>query len=88
MDKALRIYAWFLLIVTALPAFARPQGLTPDEPRRDPIQNLIESRLPSINVYAMNRGGRGNFRVSSQTPNDAAVTASTSANTPTPDLRL
>ena len=23
MDKALRIYAWFLLIVTALPAFAR-----------------------------------------------------------------
>lgn len=30
MDKALRIYAWFLLIVTALPAFARlarPQEL-------------------------------------------------------------
>jgi hypothetical protein len=23
LDKALRIYAWFLLIVTALPAFAR-----------------------------------------------------------------
>ncbi len=23
MDKALRIYAWFLLVVTALPAFAR-----------------------------------------------------------------
>ena len=23
MDKTLRIYAWFLLIVTALPAFAR-----------------------------------------------------------------
>src|ERR1700681_3210393 len=38
------------------------QGLTPGEPRRDPVHNLIESRLPSINVYAMNRGGRGNFR--------------------------
>ena len=38
-----------------------PQRLTPGEPRRDPIQHLVEARTPPIDVYAMSRGDRSVF---------------------------
>jgi hypothetical protein len=45
-------------------------------------RHLIEARTPPINVYAMSRGDRG-VLCCLQTPKNAAVTAATSANTPT-----
>ena len=50
--------------------------------RRDPVDHRRELRPPPIRVYAMSRGDRGQFWMSSQTPNNAAVTAPTSADTP------
>ena len=39
-----------------------PQRLVTSEPRRDPVDHRAKLRPPPIRVYAMSRGGRGNFR--------------------------
>jgi hypothetical protein len=58
------------------------QRLITGKTRRDPVNHRRELRSPPTTVDAMSRRDRGNFQLSSQTPNNAAVTASTSADTP------
>src|SRR5258705_13952087 len=58
------------------------QRFVPGETRRDPIDHRRELRLPPIRVYAMSRGRPRLIQLSSQTPNNAAVPAPPSADTP------